>query len=199
MPFRATKRVVAPPRLPEVDISISVADIEQRGNILSIPSVVANVLREVIREKAPLREVATVPLPAVIPATPASLRVFTPFIYEPVFSGADTILESHENRTTITTTTTQHELHCDTVLLPLTQDVPVRIYLTGRELDLQIDDQRCVVEVFDDNGYTKMLGIAKRDTDGIAYLEVLHKNKAWVAGTGTAATRFHIDATFTRS
>jgi len=198
------KRVVAPPRVAEVDISISVADIEQRGNILSIPSVVANVLREVIREKAPLREVAPVPLPATalaspLVATPPSMRVFTPFIYEPVFSGADTILESHENRTTITTTATQHELHCDTVLLPLTQDVPVRIYLTGRELDLQIDDQRCVVEVFDDNGYTKMLGIAKRDSDGVAYLEVLHKNKAWVAGTGTAATRFHIDATFTRS
>lgn len=176
------------------DVSLQIADIETHGTApdehLLVPAIVANVIKEVIREKAPLP-----PLRTDAPSTIHGSQTFTPFVFEPIFSGADTTLDSNDNRTILSQKGHQLRVKCDTVLIPLDEQVPVKIYLTGKELDLAIEGQRCAIDVFDDRGHKKLQGVAKRD-DGI-YIEVQDRGKIWEAGDKDTVIRFHIETFFT--
>lgn len=175
-----------------VDLSVQVVDIDRSPEGLSVPSIIATVIKEVIKEKAPSppRGLRTV-------VSSSGEQTLIPFIFEPVFSGADISLDSDENRTILSWGTNSVRVKCDTVLLELTEPIPVRIYLTGKERDLTIDGQRCTVDVFDSSGYTKCMGLVKRDGERQVYIEVQKNGVEWEAGKPHDRIRFHIDTIFT--
>jgi hypothetical protein len=169
------------------DLSVAVADYTPQTDTLSVPALVAQVIKEVLRERPPTPPLATAPV---------EVMNYTPFIMEPAFSGADTELESSENRTIITPVSGGLQIKCDTILLPAQCPVPARLYLTGQEADLPIIGQRCTVDVFGPEGYTKQLALAKHDTSGALYLELQEKGAPWHVHHPTEAIRFHLDNFF---
>ena len=201
----AVARVPEVPRaaiaeIEDLDLSVQVADIhhheDTHGGTLEIPTVLASVVREVIKEKAP--EPPPDRSSASVLPVPVQDTILTPFVLEPVFSGADADLDSDANRTIVSMGCNNVRIKCDTALLGLGGDkIPVRIYLLGKDVDLPIDNQRCTVDVFqNDDGYTKKLGQLKRDPDGVLYVEVQHLSEEWQTGQGTGTIRFHIDTLF---
>jgi hypothetical protein len=174
-------------RRPLPDLSVAVADVVPHAGGLSVPSLVAQVIKEVLRERPPTPPPTT---------APTEVTSYTPFIMEPAFSGADTELESTENRTLVTPVKGGLQVKCDTVLLPAAQPIPVRLYLTGQEADLPIVGQRCTVDVFGPTGYTKQLAMVKHDAAGALYLELQEKGAPWHIHHPTEVIRFHLDNFF---
>jgi hypothetical protein len=166
-------------------LSVQIADIEHKEETIIVPAIIASVVREVIKEKAPSP-------PHSIKHTLLQDEILTPFVCEPMLSGSD----SSENQTVISRAHNNIRVKCDTILLPLSEPVPVRIYLTGREIDLPIDGQRCTVDVFCGEGYAKRLGVTRRDSEGHIYIEVQERGKIWECGSEPEGTRFHIDTLF---
>jgi len=183
-----------PPTYVIPDLSIPISDIDYTPTSISVPSTIAIAIKEVIKDKAPspLRSARISAL------SPLRDEVVIPFVYEPIFSGADLSLDSNENRTVISRAFNNIRVKCDTILLPIQETIPIRIYLTGKELDLKIDGQRCTVDIFSDvNGYSKLLGVAKRDEEGYVYVEVQDRGVEWsVTGGEGSGLRFHIDTLF---
>ena len=157
-------------RRPFPDLSVAVADIIPSEEGLSVPGLVAQVIKEVLRERAPT------PPPAIMPT---EVQTYTPFIQEPAFSGADQELDSPENRTTVTPVSGGLQIKCDAVLLPAAKPVPLRLYLTGQEVDLPIQGQKCIVDVFGPTGHSKQSAVVKHDNQHALYLEVQDKGQLW--------------------
>jgi len=166
------------------DLSVAIADILPHEESLSVPAIVAQAIKEVLRERPPT------------PPPPTEVTNYTPFIMEPVFSGADTALESSDNSTVITPVRSGLHIKCDVVLVPSTNPVPVRLYLTGKEIDLPIIGQRCTIDVFCPKGYVKRLAVVKHDSQGNLYLEIQEKGTLWQTNHPTESIRFHLDNLF---
>lgn len=180
----STNSLLAKPKPQLPDLALKIANVEQRGNELTVPTIIASAIREVIKEQAPAPREA-------VKSSNNSKQTFTPYVSQPAFSGCDTSLESKDNVTTLKRDKKTLRVKCNTILLPLTQQVPVHIYLTGKETTLDIDGQRCDVDVFTEDGYIKMNGLAKD-----AYIEVWHNDQPYHSGRTELTTRFHIDAEF---
>lgn len=160
------------------DLSVAIADITTREQSISVPSIIAQVMKDVLRERPPI-------------------STYTPFITEPAFSGADTELESTANHTTVTPVTGGLRIKGDTVLLPMTNPVQIRLYLTGMEVDLPIIGQKCTVEVSDSKGCSKRVAVAKHDEKKMLYLEIQDRGVSWRTCNQTEVIRFHFDNVFT--
>ena len=180
------------------DLTVAVADIVTQDESLSVPALVARVIKDIVRERAPTPPVGIITSTSNITtaSTTPAIGTYTPFIMEPAFSGADTDLDSTDNRTLITPIGTGLQVKCDTILLPTTTPVPIRLYLTGKEVDLAIDGQRCTIDVFGPEGYTKRLAVAKRDTHHAVYLEIQDKGVPWCINHNHETIRFHLDSFF---
>ena len=165
------------------DLSVAIADITTVKDGISVPTLVAQVIKEVLRDRAP-----TPP--------PGVTAHYTPFLYDAVFSGADTLEESKSNHTTVITTADTVQVTCDTVLLPTTRDIPMCLYLTGRETDLPIIGQECTVTVSGNGPTVTKKAVARHDQRKHLYLEVQEKGKLWQVHHPSATLRFHVSHHF---
>ena|SRR5665647_2472053 len=176
----------------DLDISVQVADIDHTKEGIDIPTILAEVVRTTIASKAP----SPPRLTRATVCSPLQDIVLVPFVGEPTFSGADVELDSDQNKTIISRGSNNVRIKCDTILLGLDSDIQCQIYLTGKEFDLPIDNQRCTVDVFHDvDGYSKKLGVIKRDAEGFLYIEVQEKGRVFETGS-SGAVRFHVDTLF---
>jgi hypothetical protein len=172
------------------DLSVAIADIRPQKAHISIPTLVAQVLKEVLLERPPTP-----------PGSSRTPRSYTPFIFEPAFSGADTDLHSTANQTLVTPVPGGLHVTCDTVLLPTSTPVRVHLYLTGKEADLPIEGQRCFVEVTTSDGVSKHSAVAKHDRQQALYLEVAEgvdkpTGGGWSTHHPSQPIRFSVDQRF---
>ena len=102
-------------RRPRPDLGVAMADVEVKDGKLSIPKIVAEVMRDLLRERPP---------------TPPT-GSYTPYVESPALSGADVGLDGTENVATLTQEKEGLRLKCSVQLLPTGTPTPARIYPTG--------------------------------------------------------------------
>lgn len=185
-PVRSTQVVE---NLQNLDISVQIAEIVEKDQTLRVPSIVAKVIRDVIKEKT---------LPNGDAKNVSGEYNFTPYIFEPIFSGVDSTLHSSSNYCQIKEEGDDLSVRCVTTLGPCDDDIPIEIYLTGKEKPLPIEGQECVVNVKigQDGKVRHMMGIVRNDKNGYPYVQLHNKGKPYETSNPDHFITFEINHIF---
>lgn len=175
-------------KIQEEDISLKISEIVEKEDSIKIPLIVADIIKDVIKDKT---------LPNGEAKNVSDEYHFTPFVYDPVFSGGDIHSHSNLNSSLVKEYDNTLIVNCVTTLLPSDDDIPIKIFFTGKEKKFPMEIQECTVEVkISDGKIRNMTGIVQFDKNGYPYIQVVNKGRNYEMSNPDLSITFCIKHTF---